>query len=247
VGSRKKKHTLEDLKQIKIGSGDKYMDTLMDKARKANEVKKKALQPPQEKRNESNDEETFFNAMQGVQQLNGQMKGREVPIKTTPRKASLAQPEDEVQGLKDFMTGGIDFELEYTDEYMHGYVASLDSKTFYQLKAGSLSTEAHLDLHGMNSEQARDNLLFFTRECYLQNRRCLLVITGRGKNSPGGRGILRQELQSWLTKEPLRRIVLAFCTAQPKDGGAGAVYVLLRKHKKQKGKVKWDTMMNWDK
>jgi len=40
--------------------------------------------------------------------------------------------------------------------------------------------------------------------------------------------------------------VLAFCTAQPKDGGAGAIYVLLRKQKKNQGKIQWDKMLNWD-
>ncbi|KAB1441098.1 Smr/MutS family protein [Pseudodesulfovibrio senegalensis] len=245
MGSRKKKQTLEDLKKIKIGSGDDYMDKLMEKAREAKASPAASPDPPKEPHEETDDEETFFNAMQGVQQLEGQRKGREIPTKTTPRKKVPMAEKDESEDLRQFMAGNIDFELEYTDEYMHGYVTGLDSKVFYQLKAGSLSHQAHVDLHGLNSEQARDNLLFFIRECYLQNKRCLLVITGRGKNSPGGRGILRQELQTWLTKDPLRRIVLAFCTAQAKDGGAGAVYVLLRKQKKQKGKVKWDTMMNW--
>ena len=129
---------------------------------------------------------------------------------------------------------------------MHGYVRGLDSKIFQQLKAGRLSAEGHLDLHGQNADQALDSLLFFMRESYLAGRRMVLVIPGRGKNSPRGLGILRQELQTWLTREPLRRIVLAFCTAQPKDGGTGAIYVLLRKMKKQQGKVAWDKQMNWE-
>ena len=98
----------------------------------------------------------------------------------------------------------------------------------------------------MTSDQARDNLLFFLHESYLQGHRCVLVVTGRGLNSPGGQAILRSEAESWLTKEPLRRVVLAFCTAQPKDGGAGALYILLRRQKKAEGKVKWDRMMNWE-
>lgn len=145
------------------------------------------------------------------------------------------------------MRGDIEFELEYTEEYMYGYVRGLDIKTFQQLKSGSLSVAGHLDLHGMTSDQARDSLLFFIRESYLQGHRCVLVVTGRGRNSPGGQPILRTETETWLTKEPLRRVVLAFCTAQPKDGGAGALYVLLRKQKKTEGKVQWDRMMNWEK
>jgi len=140
----------------------------------------------------------------------------------------------------------VDFELELSEEYMHGFVRGLDSKIFQQLKAGRLSAEGHLDMHGQNADQALDSLLFFMRESYLSGRRMVLVITGRGKNSPHGLGILRQELQTWLTREPLRRIVLAFCTAQPRDGGTGAVYILLRKMKKNQGKVAWDKQMNWE-
>ena len=45
----------------------------------------------------------------------------------------------------------MEFELEYTEEYMYGYVRGLDIKTFQQLKAGALSVGAHIDLHGMTS------------------------------------------------------------------------------------------------
>lgn len=87
----------------------------------------------------------------------------------------------------------------------------------------------------MTSDQAHESLLFFIRESYLQGHRCILVVTGRGINSPGGQSILRRETETWLTRDPLKRVVLAFCTAQPKDGGAGAIYVLLRKQKKDPG------------
>lgn len=163
----------------------------------------------------------------------------------------MPEPEDddgdpEAKLMRQAMQGNVDFELELTDEYMHGFVRGLDSKIFQQLKAGRLSPEGHLDLHGQNADQALDSLLFFMRESYLAGRRMVLVITGRGKNSPKGLSILRQEVQTWLTREPLRRITLAFCTAQPRDGGAGALYVLLRKMKKSQGKVAWDKQMNWE-
>jgi len=191
------------------------------------------------------DDALFFSAMQGVEQITG--SGRQVQ----PPPPPMPEPQDddadpEAKLMRQAMLGNVDFELEMSEEYMHGYVRGLDSKIFQQLKAGRLSAEGHLDLHGQNAEQALDSLLFFMRESYLAGRRMVLVIPGRGKNSPRGLGILRQELQTWLTREPLRRIVLAFCTAQPKDGGTGAIYVLLRKMKKQQGKVAWDKQMNWE-
>lgn len=194
---------------------------------------------------EGQEDTLFFRAMQGVEQISG--SGRQVQ---PPPPPAPDLPDDETDPeaklMRQAMQGNVDFELELSEEYMHGFVRGLDSKIFQQLKAGRLSPEGHLDLHGQNADQALDALLFFMRESYLSGRRMVLVIPGRGKNSPRGLGILRQELQTWLTREPLRRIVLAFCTAQPKDGGTGAVYVLLRKMKKQQGKVAWDKQMNWE-
>jgi len=82
--------------------------------------------------------------------------------------------------------------------------------------------------------------LQFVREHYLAGKRCLLVIPGRGANSPGGVAVLKEELKAWLTRDPLKRVVLAFATALPRHGGAGALYVLLRKFKKSKGKVRFE-------
>ena len=193
------------------------------------------------------DEEVFMAAMQGVKQINDS-SGRQVTpkAKSAPTMA-MVDPEAQAESdLQLFLKGDVEFELEYTEEFMYGYVRGLDIKTFQQLKSGSLSVAAHLDMHGMTSDQAQESLLFFIRESYLQNHRCVLVVTGRGINSPGGQSILRREAEVWLTRDPLKRVVLAFCTAQPKDGGAGAVYVLLRKQKKTQGKISWDKMLNWD-
>lgn len=206
-------------------------------------AKKAAALPTPEA--EGADENLFYSAMQGVELISG--SGRQIQPPPPPAPESPEDDADpEAKLMRQAMLGAVDFELELSEEYMHGFVTGLDSKIFQQLKAGRLSIEGHLDLHGQNADQALDSLLFFMRESYLAGRRMVLVIPGRGKNSPRGLGILRQELQTWLTREPLRRIVLAFCTAQPKDGGTGALYVLLRKMKKSQGKVAWDRQMNWE-
>lgn len=251
----KKLSSLDALKDLKLTDAK---PTLLQQAKAALREGKKspipaakakpgkpAAAPQAAADDEGLDESMFFRAMQGVEQISG--AGRQVQ----PPPPPMPEPEDdeadpEARLMRQAMTGSVEFELELSDEYMHGYVRGLDSKIFQQLKAGRLSSEGHLDLHGQNAEQALDSLLFFMRESYLAGRRMVLVITGRGKNSPKGLSILRQEVQTWLTREPLRRITLAFCTAQPKDGGAGALYVLLRKMKKSQGKVAWDKQMNWE-
>jgi len=238
--AKKRITDLGDLKQIKFTK--KKDDAYSLPYEKKNESSDENVKTE----NEPQDEEIFMAAMQGVQKMDGS-SGRQIapePQTVTPQNASSEN--DAKNDLKRFMRGDIEFELEYTEEFMYGYVRGLDIKTFQQLKAGSLSVAAHMDLHGMTSDQARESLVFFIRESYLQGHRCVLVITGRGKNSPGGQAILRTEIETWLTKEPLRRVVLAFCTAQPKHGGAGALYILLRKQKKTQGKVRWDKVFNWE-
>lgn len=188
------------------------------------------------------DADAFFSAMNGVAPMDG--KGRDLPKKTTPPQPVPGKSSDALarEHLRDLVRGNVEFELEFTTEYMHGHVNGLDPKIFNKLRAGAYSTEAHLDLHGMTADDALLAVVDFIRRSYTLGKRHLLLVTGRGKNSPDGRGILRDEVQLWLTREPLRRVVLAFVTAQPRDGGPGALYVLLRKFKKSLGKVQWDRL-----
>ncbi|WP_320169747.1 Smr/MutS family protein [Maridesulfovibrio sp.] len=244
--ARKKMKSLSDLKGIKFKDNE-AKDPKMPKAvKKVLEAMKKKPEPVvEEKKEEVDDDQAFMDAMSGVTRLD---KSTVALQKPKPEPALLNIDEDDgKEYLSSLVAGTIEFEIEYSDEYMFGFVRGTDSKIFQKLKNGAFSYEAHIDLHGMNSEQALDSLLFFIRESFLQSKRCVLVVTGRGKNSPGGQSILKREVQDWLTREPFRRVVLAFSTAQPKDGGTGAIYVLLRKQKKVRGKVAWDKGTNWGK
>jgi DNA-nicking Smr family endonuclease len=189
---------------------------------------------------ESDEEQLLFEqAMQGIRPLKG--RGRQVAARPKKRPEDLRQRvEDPALELNRVVNGECEFLLEYTGEYMEGRVQGLDRKTMDKLRAGFFSVETHLDMHGMNSDQARIALLDFIRSSYVSGYKCVLVVTGRGRNSPMGQSVLRQELQGWLTRHPLKRIVLAFVTAQPRHGGAGAIYVLLRSLKKKHGKIVWE-------
>jgi DNA-nicking Smr family endonuclease len=138
------------------------------------------------------------------------------------------------------MDGKVEFSVAATAEYAEGHVLGLDLGIVAQLQSRQFSPEAHIDLHGLNSEQAFNNLVSFFRSSYYKGVRVALVVTGRGLNSMNGVPVLRAKVQEWFTHEPFKRVVLAFCTAKQEDGGAGAFYVLLRKFKKSAGKVRWD-------
>ena len=177
----------------------------------------------------------FAQAMRDVKPLAG--KGRDIPQEVTPTPVA-AQKEN--NPLQDFMEGKLEFALASTREYVEGHVIGLDLMTVGKLQAGQFSPEAHIDLHGLNALQAFEALVGFFRSAYFKGHRTVLVVPGRGLNSPQGIPVLREKVQDWFTQEPFRRVILAFCTAKPSDGGAGALYVLLRKFRKGQGKVYWD-------
>ena len=104
--------------------------------------------------------------------------------------------------------------------------AGIDRASAERLKRGRRQIEARLDLHGMTQAEAHSALAGFVAGGRVAGRRCVLVITGRGV---AGGGILRHAVPRWLDEPELRRHLLAVATAQPRDGGNGALYLLLRR------------------
>ncbi|MCL2074915.1 MAG: Smr/MutS family protein [Betaproteobacteria bacterium] len=98
-------------------------------------------------------------------------------------------------------------------------------RTLSDLRRGRWVIQAELDLHGATREEARILLNDFLDECKKRGLRCLRVIHGKGRSSPGGQPVLRPLTRQWLTRHAL---TLAFCPARPCDGGSGALLVLLR-------------------
>jgi DNA-nicking Smr family endonuclease len=109
--------------------------------------------------------------------------------------------------------------------------AGIDRANAERLKRGKHKVEARLDLHGMTQDEAHRALAGFIRGARASGKRCLLVITGRGstKGPLGGGGVLRAAVPRWLDEPEFRPHLLAIATAQPRDGGAGALYVMLRR------------------
>lgn len=113
-------------------------------------------------------------------------------------------------------------------ELAAGDGADVDSRTMARLRRGRIRPEAQLDLHGMTQDEAHRALGAFIARAQNDGRRCVIVVTGKGSVSEGG-GVLRQGVPKWLNTPALRPRIMGFCAAQQRDGGAGAVYVLLRR------------------
>lgn len=101
----------------------------------------------------------------------------------------------------------------------------IQPRQLLQLKKGKLQPEAVLDLHGLKQLQAELQLRTFLHQSWQLDLRTLLIIHGKGHGSPDGTAVLK----SWLVGElPKYQEVLAFCSAQPRDGGTGALYLQLK-------------------
>ncbi len=110
----------------------------------------------------------------------------------------------------------------------HGRAAGVDRRSAQRLTRGQLPVEAALDLHGYTQDQAHAALERFLGEAQARGLRCVLVITGKGTTKEAG-GVLRAQVPRWLNEPVNRARVLAFDYAQPKDGGLGALYVMIKR------------------
>jgi DNA-nicking Smr family endonuclease len=110
----------------------------------------------------------------------------------------------------------------------HGLSSDVDKRTLERLRRGRLRTEARLDLHGMTQDAAHRALTAFIPRVQASGMRCVIVVTGKGRISEGG-GVLKNQVPKWLNAPDLRPLILAFSDTQPRDGGSGALYVLIRR------------------
>lgn len=109
----------------------------------------------------------------------------------------------------------------------------IDHRTKRRLRNGAVPIDDRLDLHGMTQEAAHSALRGFLMLARSRGARIVLVITGKGKPKPGGdphdRGILRRAVPHWLSDPSLRDLLIGFEEAHLAHGGAGAIYVRLRR------------------
>ncbi|MSP48005.1 MAG: DNA mismatch repair protein MutS [Alphaproteobacteria bacterium] len=107
--------------------------------------------------------------------------------------------------------------------------SGLDKRTAERFRKGQRQIDVRLDLHGMTQDAAWRRLVTTVERAGRDGQRTVLVITGKGSTPSGG--VLRSTVPRWLAEPPLKAIVLAHAPAQPKDGGSGALYVLVRRRR----------------
>ena len=133
---------------------------------------------------------------------------------------------DEAAALQESMSDEMDISsLLDTDESLSFRRPGVGSDVTQKLRRGKWTIQQQIDLHGLRSDAAREVLGTFIRDMHRQGIRCVRVIHGKGLGSPGKAPVLKDKVQRWLVQ---KEEVIAFVQAQPHQGGAGAVVVLLQ-------------------
>lgn len=183
------------------------------------------------------DELTFHRMMSGVTPLENRDSrvtvsgsARIEPAKVKPaelRERAKEEAQSVLDHLHHLVDDAVRFEVTDDGKRVEGRRLDVPPALLRELRRGVVPIDGRLDLHGEGAENARTKLLEFLKAQRLRGERCVLVIHGKGEHSERGVGILRGEISAWLSQGRAREHVAAFATAQPSDGGEGAVYVAL--------------------
>ncbi|MBR58064.1 MAG: DNA mismatch repair protein MutS [Myxococcales bacterium] len=178
----------------------------------------------------SSDEGLFEQAMAGVQPVSSD---RVDPIAYQLEKTASVTPNNEEEQvfaeLQMLVRGETRFEFRDSTEIIEGKCLGIDPQLVRRLRKGRYSVQAHLDLHGMDAQSAKEATRAFIIQSVKNGHRCVLIIHGKGLHSKSEEPVLKHGLKIWLSKGTVGRCILAFTSALPHDGGTGAIYVLLRK------------------
>jgi DNA-nicking Smr family endonuclease len=162
------------------------------------------------------DEDEFARAMVGVRPLRPDRRGDRVHVKPNADERRVAPPAAgapapvEADGAAD------------TDSYA---ADGVDRRELRKLKRGDYAPGDTLDVHGMTAPQADASVRRFIARNRARHR-CVCIVHGRGLRSPGQVPVLKARVRDILRDHAA---ILAFADAPRDAGGAGAVYVLLRR------------------
>jgi DNA-nicking Smr family endonuclease len=181
----------------------------------------------------------FLDAVAGVRPLDPGTRARvDSPAPASPARAVTDPDAEALAELCDLVTGSAPFDISDSDEYIEGAMVGLDPRLLRRLRNGEFASQAHLDLHGMTIEEARRAVERFLTQAYQSGKRCVLIVHGRGHNSKDQIPVLKRRLATWLARGQWARLILAFTSARACDGGAGALYVLLRRQRNVKRPIR---------
>jgi len=181
--------------------------------------------PPRRKRSLSEEERTLWESVaKQIKPL------RKRPRLTAPQPASPAGEAHPATKPVAHLKQAVPVIASPPKKPMVPPLAPLGRRERAQLSKGKKEIEARLDLHGMTQERAHRMLSGFLHRAHGDGLTFVLVITGKGKiGAESERGVLRRQVPQWLSQPEFRSIVVGFDEAHVGHGGAGALYVRIRR------------------
>ncbi len=142
-----------------------------------------------------------------------------------PAPVPARRQQDEQDVLKESLSDEFDVEsLLETDETLSWRRPEIGIDVVRKLRRGVWALQAELDLHGLRTDEAREQTSLFLRDVQNRGLRCVRIVHGKGLGSPGKQPVLKDKVKRWLVQSDR---VLAFVQARADEGGVGALVVLL--------------------
>ncbi len=175
------------------------------------------------------DSELFLKAMSGARRIGAGEGPRARQAETLQAEPAIPPTRDEgqlfLQAMRKIGTSMKEAERSVDEE--DGREQRSASSRMRQLKRGTIRISDELDLHGFLRDEALTRLEHFVVAAYALQQDAVLVITGKGLNSPEG-PVLQGAAAEWLRKKG-KSMVAEFAPAPRDKGGSGAFVVFLRR------------------
>ncbi len=173
------------------------------------------------------DQRLFEKAMADVTPLSKESQIPPERIAKPPVKPPILESDETLTALRELVQTGRGYRVADTPEYIEGTGHRVPLGIARQLHRGVFTIQAHIDLHGMTVATAREAVDTFMHDAVRRGYNAVLIVHGRGLSSPA-EPVLKTKVVHWLTRGTWRKWTMAYASARPCDGGAGATYVLLR-------------------
>jgi len=166
----------------------------------------------------TDDKDLFSQAMQDVNRLSSDKVSHRAKPATIKKRIQPAEKRIEDTLSDEF--------IPECDDFLEFMRPGVQKSYLKQIRNGKIEIEDHLDLHGYKRDDARKTLLEFLDHAQQASFKLVRIVHGKGYHSDDSQPVLKAMVNKWLMSIPE---VLAFVSAIPRDGGTGAVYVLLKK------------------
>jgi len=187
-----------------------------------------APKPVKKAAQEADDESMFLNAVADVRRLG---PAATLPARVKAQAAAKVQRDDEELRIFRQAVDALKMDVRFSDELPDedSPQRPVPVNRLRQLRRGGIRIDLQLDLHGLTRDEALENLERFVKGAFNRGQKGVLVITGKGNNSPG-EPVLKAAVAAWL-RDAGKAMVTEFNPAPKEMGGSGAFVIFLKEKK----------------